>query len=89
MKNLGINFVNANEAGLIFTIDTDKGSIQRRCDTIEDGQFWVGCYGVAQDLFLSSDMDFASEEGFADDGDAKLMLNSILNPAPTGQVAYW
>jgi len=79
MENLGINFVNASEAGLIFTINTDKGEIQRRCDSVEDGQFWVGCYGIATDLFLSSDMDFASEEGFANDPDAKIMLNKILN----------
>ena len=78
MENLGINFVNANEAGLIFTINTNKGQIRRRCDTIEDGQFWVGCYGVSEDLFLSSNMDFASEEGFYDDGEAKIMLKKIL-----------
>jgi hypothetical protein len=36
-------------------------------------------YGIASDCYLSSDMDFASEEGFADDDGAKKFFNRIMN----------
>ena len=81
MENLGINFVNACSAGLRFRIQTSDGVIGRRADTIEDGVYWVQKYGVADVCMFSSDMDFASEEGFATDTGAKEMFNEILAEA--------
>ena len=80
MSNFGINFVNACTAGLVFTINCpEEGEIKRRADDVADGVYWVERYGMADNCYLSSDMDFATEEGFANDGDARRMLNCILN----------
>lgn len=80
MSNFGINFVNACTGGLSFTINCPKeGEIQRRADDVADGVYWVERYGMASDCYLSSDMDFASEEGFKTDDGARKMLNCILN----------
>ena len=46
MTNLGINYVAADEGGLIFGIDTEAGTINRRADTIVDGVEFVKKYGV-------------------------------------------
>lgn len=73
----GIKFVNADNAGLVFTINTNDGEIQRRADTIEDGVYFVQKHGFSTVCNFSSDMDFASEEGFATDGCAKVMFNEI------------
>lgn len=78
MTNLGINYVAADEGGLIFGIDTEAGTINRRADTIVDGVEFVKKYGVADAVYGSSSMDFAAEEGFADDDGAMNMWNRIL-----------
>jgi len=70
MSKFGINFVNADEGGLRFRIQTNEGEIRRRADTIEDVAHWVTEYGVAAPCYFSSTMDFAAEEGFADDDGA-------------------
>ena len=73
MQKLGINFVNADEGGLRFRIQTNEGEIRRRADTIEDVAQWVAEYGVAMPCWFSSDMDFAMEEGFeTNDGAVKM-----------------
>ena len=79
MSNFGINFVTACSGGLNFHIQTAEGEIERRADDTADGVYWVERYGIASDCYLSSDMDFASEEGFADDDGAKKFLNRIMN----------
>lgn len=79
--DLGINFVNADEAGLRFRIMTTEGEIGRRADDIEDGVHWVETYGVANTLYFSSSMDFATEEFFETDDGAKQMWQTILNTA--------
>ena len=79
MSNFGINFVTACNAGLSFRIQTAEGEIQRRADDTADGVYLVERYGIASDCYLSSDMDFASEEGFADDDGAKKFLSRIMN----------
>lgn len=78
---MGINFINADQGGLIFRIATDNGNIFRRADSIADGVHFVNQYGVAAPCYFSSDMDYASEEGFADDGDAKVMWDQICKEA--------
>ena len=79
MSNFGINFVTACSGGLNFRIQTAEGEIERRADDTANGVYWVERYGIASDCYLSSDMDFASEEGFADDDGAKKFLNRIMN----------
>ena len=81
MSNLGINFVNADNAGLVFRIETSEGNIFRRADTIEDGVYWVQRYGWSDGIYFSSDMDFASEEGFETDDAAKKMFDKIMTQA--------
>lgn len=73
MEDTGIKFVNADDAGLLLTIVTTEGEIVRRCDTVEDVTDMIKRYGVASAAFFSSDMDFATEENFLEDGDAKKM----------------
>ena len=74
----GINYVAASEGGLTFGIETSNGTINRRADTIVDGVELINKYGVANEVFGSSSMDFAAEEGFADDDGAKNFWNRIL-----------
>jgi hypothetical protein len=84
MKNLGITFVNACSGGLVFTINSTDGEIKRRADSIADGVYWVERYGLSDNgTYFSSDMDFASEEGFHDDSGAKDMFNRIMNNIDT------
>ena len=75
MSKFGINFIGAQDAGLILTIQTNEGEIRRRADTIEDVAHWVTEYGVAAPCYFSSTMDFAAEEGFADDDGAVKMFD--------------
>tara|TARA_B100001113_G_scaffold293289_1_gene250102 strand:- start:360 stop:614 length:255 start_codon:yes stop_codon:yes gene_type:complete len=81
MATLGINYLSACEGGISFTIGTPEGEIGRRADTIKDGVELIKKYGIANVVFGSSSMDFASEEGFADDKGAKEMWNNILHAA--------
>lgn len=81
MANLGINFVNADNAGLVFRIETNDGEIARRADTIEDGVYFIRKYGISSSCYFSSDMDFAADEGFADDDGAHKFFNRIVEAA--------
>ena len=81
MANFGINYLNACSGGLRFRISTSEGEINRRADTLEDGVYFVKKYGVAPVVMGSSDMDFASEEGFATNHGAKDFWNEILEAA--------
>ena len=74
----GINYVAANEGGLTFGIETTNGTINRRADTIQDGVELIKKYGIAEAVFGSSSMDFAAEEGFADDDGATKFWTRIL-----------
>jgi hypothetical protein len=81
MATLGINYLSACEGGISFTIGTPEGEIGRRADTIADGVDLISKYGIANVIYGSSSMDFASDEGFADDDGAKKMWSSILGAA--------
>ena len=81
MATLGINYLSASEGGISFTIGTPEGEIGRRADTIVDGVELIKKYGIANVVYGSSSMDFASDEGFADDAGARKMWNTILHPA--------
>ena len=74
-----INYVSADEGGLIFTIEANEGEIMRRADTVEDGVHWVDHYGIDNnELYFSSSMDFATEEMFETDMGAKIMFEEIV-----------
>jgi hypothetical protein len=74
-----INYVSADEGGLIFTIEANEGEIKRRADTVEDGVYWVDQYGIDNnELYFSSSMDFATEEMFETDMGAKIMFEEIV-----------
>lgn len=79
MTQEGINYVNANEGGLIFQIRFQGEDFARRADTVEDGVYFAQEYGIADSLYFSSDMDFASEEGFETDDGAKKMFDDIID----------
>ena len=81
MATLGINYLSASEGGISFTIGTPEGEIGRRADTIADGVELISKYGIAYVVYGSSSMDFASDEGFADDDGAQKMWNTILHTA--------
>ena len=77
----GINFVNACSAGLSFRIQTSEGEIGRRADTVEDGVYFIQKYGISPSCYFSSDMDFATEEGFESDDRAKKFWVEIVEAA--------
>ena len=79
MSKFGINFISAKDAGLILSIKTAEGEIERRADDTAEGVYLVERYCIASDCYFSSDMDFASDEGFADDDGAKKLFNRIMN----------
>ena len=81
MATLGINYLSACEGGISFTIGTPEGEIGRRADTITDGVELINKYGIANVVYGSSSMDFASDEGFADDDGAQKMWSAILHTA--------
>lgn len=87
MTDFGINFVNADEGGLRFRIETVDGEIRRRADTVEDVAHWVETYGLSRNCYFSSDMDFASEEGFDNDEDAVKMFDAGVELA--SECAYY
>ena len=67
MSKFGINFIGAQDAGLILTIQTAEGEIQRRARDAQDVADWIKEFGLAETCYFSSTMDFAAEEGFPDD----------------------
>ena len=77
---MSINYVSADNAGLVFNIECAiEGSIQKRADTVEDGVYWVDQYGIDNnELYFSSSMDFATEEMFETDMGAKIMFEEIV-----------
>lgn len=85
--NEGINYVNANEGGLIFQIQFQGEQFARRCDTVEDGVKWVMDYGIADACYFSSDMDFATEHYFETDDGAKRMFKEIIEFASEAELA--
>lgn len=83
-----INYVSADEGGLIFTIQANEGEIMRRADTIEDGVHWVETYGIdTNELYFSSSMDFATEENFDTNEGAKIMFEDIVSQTKNVSIA--
>lgn len=67
MSKFGINFISAKDAGLILSIKTAEGEIERRARDSQDVADWIKEFGLAEACYFSSTMDFAAEEGFPDD----------------------
>lgn len=80
---MGINFVTAKN-GKIRLIDTEMGIddnktavIVSSADVEELANAMCG-YGLADEVYHSSSMDFASEDGFENDGDAWVIFDEAL-----------
>lgn len=80
IKN-GINYVAADEGGLVFTIMTDEGEIKRRADDINDGVYWVNEYGIASNLLYCTSMFFGLDHFFEGDLGPEKMFEQIANEA--------
>ena len=82
IKN-GINYVAADEGGLIFTIMTAEGEIKRRADDINDGVYWVNEYGIASNLLYCTSMFDGITHYFEKNEGPEKMFDQI-----TTQAAY-
>ena len=70
---------NAEEKGIRVTIEHEKAGW---ADTVEGLHQILVQHNISLEkdrCFCSSDVDFASEEGFATDADAHAMINSAFN----------
>tara|TARA_B100000927_G_C16407027_1_gene445751 strand:+ start:861 stop:1106 length:246 start_codon:yes stop_codon:yes gene_type:complete len=70
---------NAEEKGIRVTIEHEKAGW---ADTVEGLHQILVQHNISLEkdrCFCSSDVDFASEEGFANDGDAHAMINSAFD----------
>ena len=74
-----IDFIGAQDGGLIFfgadgeeILDFGFGSTVEECANI------IAAWGLANEVHASSSMDFASEYGFAEDGDAMIMYQQAI-----------
>ena len=78
MKTEGINYVAADEGGLILTILHEGQEIKRRADDITDGAYWVNEYGLASRVLYSSTMILGTEHCFEkNDGPMDMWHESI------------
>lgn len=71
-----IYYIEADSAGLVFTVEENDKKI--RCDTVEDGIYWIKKIGFADNCYFSSSMDFADEYGFISHDGAKKMFDEIM-----------
>ena len=70
---------NAEEKGIRVTIEHEKAGW---ADTVDGLHQILVQHNISLEkdrCFCSSDVDFASEEGFANDGDAHVMINSAFD----------
>ena len=67
-----IDFIVAKNGKIEMTILVEKVVTAESSKEVADA---ISTYGLADDFWMSSSMDFASENGFASDDDAKEMFN--------------
>lgn len=67
-----IDFISANNGKIEMTLLVEKVVTAESSKEVADAIF---TYGLAEDFWMSSSIDFASEYGFASDADAKEMFN--------------
>lgn len=70
-----INYVSAENAGLVFHTENDEVFSSSNIDNLVE---FAVVNGFAETLMGSSTMDFASEEGFETDDGASLMLKKVF-----------
>jgi len=66
-----IDFISADKGGIKMY---DDGVFSAWANTAEDVAYCLTACGVAEEMFGSSSMDFASEEGFDTDDGAMLLM---------------
>ena len=76
MKTNKIDYLNAENGGLLFTLEDNSESFFG--GTLEECALIIAKHGVASSVMGSSSMDFASEYGFADNGDARKLFNDAV-----------
>ena len=81
-----IRFVSAEEGNLVLTSvyyvgETKMFKPMTATNVEEAAQILFDHNGFAESAYFLSSMDFASENGFADDGDAKDMLERAVDIA--------
>ena len=76
MEKKKIDFVSADEGGI--KMWAGLGSPVGWSDSADGIATMLKTAGLADTVFGSSTMDFASEEGFENDGDAKALWNEAI-----------
>ena len=76
MKTNKIDYLNAENGGLLFTLEDNSDSFFG--GTVEECALIIAKHGVASCVMGSSSMDFASEYGFENDGDALTMYQYAI-----------
>ena len=71
-----IDYISASESQIQLWDDGDI--IASSSDAKQLGILLYACGGLADEVFASSSMDFASEEGFANDDSAKELFESAI-----------
>ena len=71
-----IDYLNAENGGLLFTLENTRESFFG--GTLEECALIIAKHGVASCVMGSSSMDFASEYGFENDGDALTMYQYAI-----------
>lgn len=77
-----INFVSATAGGIELTVEGKPHGFW--ASNAKDLASFFKEFGFADACYNSSTMDFASEEGFASDDDAKILFNAALEIAYNG-----
>ena len=77
-----IDFVYANYGKIILALLDDAQVVT--AESAKEVADAISTHGLADHVYMSSSMDFASEYGFASDGDAKEMFVQGLNESKTG-----
>jgi hypothetical protein len=67
-----IDFIGANNGKIEMTLLVEKVVTAESSEEVADA---ISTYGMAEDCWMSSSMDFASEHGFASDSEAKEIFN--------------
>ena len=76
--NMKIDYISADDGGITM-YHADRNGIAGWADTAEGIASVLKDVGLADTVFGSSTMDFAYEEGFADDYAAQDMWDSAIN----------
>ena len=76
MEKKKIDFVSAAHSGI--NVYAGVGNLKGWACTAKGLAYTLKTVGLADHVFASSNIDFASEEGFENDGDAKALWNEAI-----------